>query len=136
MSGSEVEAVKRVYALAAEAWRSDVGADALARVYDPDVVVEERADFPDSDTYRGYEGLTRWWLAFRDIYEEVRLEPQEFVARGDRVLVRVRLVLRSKVGVTIEQEAAHVFTVRNDRVTHMTGYTDFGEALRIVRAGA
>ena len=42
-------------------------------------------------------------------------------------------VLRSKGGVTIEQEAAHVFTVRNDRVIHMTGYTDFQEALRIVR---
>ena len=134
MSGSNVEAVKRVYTLAAEAWRSDVDASALARVYHPDVVIEERADFPDSDTYRGYAGLTRWWAAFRDVYEEVRLEPQDFIPHGDRVVVRVKHLLRSKAGVTLEQEVAHVFTVREGRVTHMTGYPDVAQALRAVHA--
>jgi ketosteroid isomerase-like protein len=128
-----VEAVRRVYELAAAAWEHDVDAAALAQVYDPDVVIEERPDFPDSDTYRGYAGLTRWWTAFRDVYEDVRLEPQEFIPHGDRVVVRVLQVLRSKGGVTLEQEVAHVFTVRDERIVHITGYGDVNEALRIVR---
>jgi ketosteroid isomerase-like protein len=133
MSRQNVEAVKRVYDLAAAAWRGDVDAEALGRVYHPDVVVEERPDFPDSDTYRGYGGLTRWWTAFRDIYDEVNLEPREFIPHGDRVVVRVHHVLRSKGGVELEQDFAHVFTVRDDRIIHMTGYPDVEDALRIVR---
>lgn len=128
-----MEAVRRVYELAAAAWERDVDAAALAEVYDPDVVIEERLDFPDSDTYRGYAGLTRWWNAFREVYEEVRLEPREFIPHGDRVVVRVRHFLRSKGGVTLEQEVAHVFTVRDDRVVHMTGYGDVEQALAAVR---
>ena len=133
MSRRNVEAAKRVYVLAAAAWRNDVDAEALARVYHPDVVVVERPDFPDSDTYRGYEGLTRWWTAFRDIYDDVRLEPQEFITHDDRVVVRVKLFLRSKGGVALEQEGAQVFTVKDDRISHMTGYGDIEQALRIVR---
>jgi ketosteroid isomerase-like protein len=133
MSRGNVEAVKRVYDLAAAAWGNDLDADALARVYHPDVVVEERPDFPDSDTYRGYDGLTRWWTAFRDIYDEVRLEPCEFITYDDRVVVRVKMFLQSKGGVALEQESAHVFTVENDRITHITGYGDVEQALRIVR---
>jgi ketosteroid isomerase-like protein len=131
-----VEAVRRVYELAEAAWAHDVDEAALAQVYDPGVVIEERPDFPDSDTYRGYAGLTRWWNAFRDVYEDVRLEPREFIQHDDRVVVRVLQVLRSKGGVTLEQEVAHVFTVRDDRIVHMTGYGDVEQALRIVRAGA
>ena len=134
MSGSNVEAVKRVYDLAAAAWRHDVDRAELAQVYHPDVVIEERPDFPDSDTYRGYDGLTRWWTAFRDVYEDVRLEPREFIPHADRVVVRVHHTLRSKGGVTLEQEVAHVFTVRQGRVTHMTGYPDVAQALRAVHA--
>jgi ketosteroid isomerase-like protein len=133
MSRANVEVVERVYALAAKAWRGDVSAAALADVYDPEVVVEERADFPDQDTYSGYRGLTLWWTRFRDVYDEVRLEPREFIPHGDRVIVRVHQVTRSKGGVTLEAEVAHVFTVRNGLVTHITGYHDVEHALRIVR---
>ena len=106
----------------------------VAQVYHPEILIEERTDFPDSDTYQGYAGLARWWNAFRDVYEEVRLEPQEFIPHGDRVVVRVRHVLRSKGGVALEQEVAHVFQVRDDRVVHMTGYGDVEQALQMVRA--
>ena len=129
-----METVKRVYTLAAEAWRSEVDVSTVAQVYHPEILIEERTDFPDSDTYQGYAGLARWWNAFRDVYEEVRLEPQEFIPHGDRVVVRVRHVLRSKGGVALEQEVAHVFQVRDDRVVHMTGYGDVEQALQMVRA--
>ena len=135
MSRPNIETVKRVYALAAAAWASDVDAEALAQVYHPDVVIEERPDFPDRDTYHGYAGLTRWWTAFRDVYDDVRLEPREFIPHDDRVVVRVRQVLRSKGGVALEQEVAHVFTVRDERIIHMTGYGDVAQALAIVHAG-
>ena len=140
MSRPNVETVERVYALAAEDWAARdedarAGPARLAELFDPNVVVQERADFPDSDTYRGYAGLVRWWAGFFEIYEHVRLEPQELIPHGDRVVVRVRLVLRSKGGVPLEQEAGHVWTLRDGRVVHVTGYPDMSQALETVRAG-
>ena len=133
MPGRNIEAVQRVYDLAAAGWGNDLDAAAMARVYHPDVVVEERPDFPDRDTYRGYDGLTRWWTAFPDIYDEVRIDPLEYIPLGDRVVVRAKMFLISKGGVELEQVSAHVFTVKDDRVIHLTGYSDVEQALRIVR---
>ena len=136
MARPNVETVKLAYELAAQDWASggeEVRPRRLAEVFDPGVVVQERTDFPDRDTYRGYEALGRWWAAFFEIYDEVRLDPQEFFVEDDRVVVRVRLFLRSKGGVALDEEAAHVFTVRDERIVHVSGYTDVAQALAIVR---
>jgi ketosteroid isomerase-like protein len=136
MPRSEVETVRRIYELARDAWdQGRKGApgrlvELTRELWDPDLVIEEMSTFPDTDTYRGYEGLARWWTAFFDVYDVVRLEPQEFIPHGDRVVVQVRLVLRSKMGVELEQDGTHVWTLRNGRAVHVTGYGDRAEALR------
>jgi ketosteroid isomerase-like protein len=103
-------------------------------VFDPDVVIEENAAFPDRATYRGYEGLAKWWSGFFEVYDDVTIEPHQFTPVGDRVLVDVHHRLRSKMGVELEQDMAHVFTVRGGRVVHVTGYNDRSEALAAVLA--
>lgn len=52
--------------LAAEDWdlrkagETNPPTDAMTELLSPDVVVQENAEFPDTDSYRGYEGLLRW----------------------------------------------------------------------------
>jgi ketosteroid isomerase-like protein len=140
MSRLEVDVVRRVYEFARDQWVSGPGGDertvALTQeLWDPDVVIEENSAFPDADTYRGYAGLAQWWNAFFEIYEEVRLEPQEFIPRGDRVLVMVRQVLRSKMGVTLAHDVAHLWTIRNGRVVHVTGYSDPADGRSAIGTG-
>ena len=50
---------------------------------------------PEPGTYRGYEGLERFWAQWRAAVGQLRLEPQEIIDAGDRVLV---VALRSGRG--------------------------------------
>jgi ketosteroid isomerase-like protein len=120
MSRENVEVVKRIYALAPTP---------VDELWDPGVVVEERADFPDSATYRGYDGLRQWWAGMLDVYERITLTPRRFFASGDRVVAEVDHHLESKTGVPLDYRGAHVWTLRDGRVVHVTGYTALADAL-------
>ena len=124
MPRGNIEVVKRIYAL---------GTPAVDELWHPDVVVEERADFPDSATYHGYEGLRQWWAGMLDVYERMTLTPRRFFASGDRVVAEVDHHLESKTGVPLDYRGAHVWTLRDGRVVHVTGYSALADAL--ARAG-
>jgi ketosteroid isomerase-like protein len=137
MSQENVATVRRIYEFAADEWSRGGGPTAwdrseLAALWDPEVVIDENVAFPDAATYRGYDGLARWWAAFFEVYDELRLEPQEFLPAGNRVVVPVRHWLLSKAGVGLEREITHVWTLRNGRVIHVTGHHERSQALEDV----
>jgi ketosteroid isomerase-like protein len=138
VSGENVEVVRRAYeALArfAEEMRAGLPLDdeALAGIFDPDVVLVEVADYPDADSYPGYEGLRRWLRAFLEIYDETEIVPGEPVAVGnDTVIVPTHQRFKSKMGVSLEQDITHVWRFRKGRVVYTTGYRDHGKALEAV----
>jgi ketosteroid isomerase-like protein len=101
-------------------------------LWDPELVIEEMPEFPDTGTYHGYEGLVQWWSAWFEVYDEVRLEPREFIPAGDRVVAVVDHLLTSKAGVDLVYHGMHVWTVRDGRVVHVAGYRDRADALAAV----
>jgi ketosteroid isomerase-like protein len=130
--------VRRIYRLAANNWasgkagRREWTGTPIEELWDPEVVIEENAEFPDAATYRGYGGLARWWERFFDVFDELRMVPQEFIAVHDQVVVPVRHRFRSKAGAELEQDITHVWGLRNGRVVHVTGYHDRSQALEAV----
>jgi ketosteroid isomerase-like protein len=141
MSADNVETVQRAYEFAREAWarrdsRDPELADTIRRLFHPDVVVEENAQFPDAAAYRGYDGLLQWWSKFFDVYDEIEIEPQELIPAGDVVVARVRQSLRSRMGVALEQDLAHVWTLHDGKIVHVTGYHEMSDALEAVGAAA
>jgi ketosteroid isomerase-like protein len=71
-------------------------------------------------------------LADRDeVWEEFRLEPDEFVDGGDRVVVIGRWVGKGRgSGIEVQRPVAHVFTLHDGRVVRVElGYTGRGDAL-------
>ena len=139
MSQQNVEAVKRIYEFAAESWRrrgagEDDPVEPIIDLWDPELVIEEMPEFPDSGTYRGYDGLLRWWTAWFDVYDEIRMEPQEYISAGDQVVVPVHHWLHSKAGVALEYRGTHLWTLRNGRAVHVTGYRELSEALAAAQA--
>jgi ketosteroid isomerase-like protein len=124
-----IEVVQRAYALAGESFAArdpepnDRTRPVIEEIWDPELVIEENPDFPDTAVYRGYEGLVQWWRGFFEIYDEIAMEPREFQPAGDRVIAKVHHRLKSKMGVELELELNHVWTLRNCRVVHMTGYS-------------
>ena len=64
-----------------------------------------------------------------DVYERITLTPRRFFASGDRVVAEVDHHLESKGGVTLDYHGAHVWTLRDGRAVHVTGYSELADAL-------
>jgi ketosteroid isomerase-like protein len=70
------------------------------------------------------------------VWEEVRIEPREFLESGDRVLVIQHEYRRGKhSGIEIHDDTAALITVRDGRITELQGYMDPEVALRAFEAG-
>jgi ketosteroid isomerase-like protein len=83
----------------------------------------------EPDTYRGHEGLRRYFAGFEGSLEDVRIEPLELVEDGDRVLVPMRLLGRGAgSGIEVEQQAVQVWSFRDGKVARVDGFTDLDSA--------
>jgi uncharacterized protein len=80
---------------------------------------------PLAGTYRGIAGVADFFQKVSEMLEFSLLEPREFVAQGDRVLVvgfdrgRVKTTNR-----TFEGHWVMAFTVRNGKMTNVREYID------------
>lgn len=131
--GANADLILRAYHVQADAWsraRRGEGVDVaeLSDLYDPAVVLDEVSDFPDARSYRGYDGLNRWFESFRELYDDLRFELGAPEENGDKVLVPTRQWFRSRSGVATEWEITHVWTLREGRIVHITGFRDAARA--------
>ena len=126
MSQQNVEIVRSAYAALAER-----GVEAVLAVTDP----QFEATTPPSlasepDTYRGHEGVRRYFGSFGDAMEGVYFEGQEFTSVGDKVLVDTKLHARGRTtGIETEQRAFLVWTLREGMVTRVDTFAEQGQAL-------
>jgi ketosteroid isomerase-like protein len=75
------------------------------------------------------ENLARW----EGGWEEYEATPEEFLERGDRVLVTVRIRGRGKgSGIEIDARFYELYTLRNGKIMRMDEYTERAEALEAV----
>jgi ketosteroid isomerase-like protein len=104
--------------------------DAAVESFDPEIewVLPARQR---SDSGRGPDEVKRFWEGLDETFEELRLEPKEFVDAGDRVATRLRYYMRGKgSGVEIEGELYHqVATFRDGRMVRIEYFADWPEAL-------
>jgi ketosteroid isomerase-like protein len=109
--------------------------DRMFRVYyDERVEVHMPPDYPEGgQVFRGRAGFERLIAMLRDSWSEFRFEAERFIDAGDRVVVLIRLRASGGAsGVTTERETAHVWTVRDGRLTCIQIYRDRAEALEAV----
>ena len=67
------------------------------------------------------------------MWDEHRLEPQEFLDAGDRVVILLHEYQRGKgSGVELEVDTATIVDVRDGRIVRMQGYMNPAEALEAV----
>jgi ketosteroid isomerase-like protein len=122
-----VEIVRSLYTVLAEQ-----GVEAVLPYVDP----EYESTTPSSlasepDTYRGHDGVRRWFGSFDDAMEGVHLEAVEFTSVGDRVLVETKLHARGRsTGIETEQRAFLVWTFRDGLVTSVEAFPDREDALK------
>ena len=84
-----------------------------------------------SDSCRGPEEIKRFWRNLDELFDELRLDPQEFVDGGDRVATRLRYFGRGKgSGAELEAEMYHqVTTFRDGTMVRIEYVTSWEQAL-------
>ena len=85
----------------------------------------------ESDSCKGREEVLRFWAGLDETFEELRLDPQEFVDAGDQVAVRLRFYGRGKgSGAELDTEMYHqVSTFRDGTMVRIEYFTTWEEAL-------
>ncbi|HEX4564490.1 MAG TPA: nuclear transport factor 2 family protein, partial [Solirubrobacteraceae bacterium] len=83
----------------------------------------------EPDTYRGHEGIRRYFKLFDDAMEGVRFEAERMWEAGDSVVALVRLTARGKqTGIAVEQRSAQVWTIRDGRALRAQTFPELAEA--------
>jgi ketosteroid isomerase-like protein len=125
MSQENVETVRREYAaFAARDW------EALADLWHPDIEYEVLAG---AGTFRGIDQVTRFFDSFSDMYSDYRVEAEEMLDVGDRVMVVERLSGRGLKGsdseTWIQHSFARLISFKEGRVWRVKEYPNRAEAL-------
>jgi ketosteroid isomerase-like protein len=129
VSQENVELVRRLYAqLASEAspeeFEQRMSDDALGRFLDPEI---EWVPVTDSllavDSYRGFDGVRRFWGEFLSTWESYRVETMQLDDAGDQVAVVVHIVGRTHE-LEVDETRSSLLTVRQGRVVRVESFAD------------
>ena len=129
MSQENVEIVKRATEVLER--RDWLGGTEL---FDPNVELHGTVGgLEEGQILRGLSEIGRAYEMENDeVWEEHRIEPQEFIDAGDRVVVLHREYQRSKSGAELVIDTATVVDLRDGRIVRIQGYMNPGEALEAV----
>src|SRR6188472_4398723 len=128
MSQENVETVKR----SLEAFEQG-GLDASLRFYDPEVTWEEAQDEPEAETYRGHDGVRALAEKWLEPFDDLRIEPYEFIDAGEAVVMPYRFRGRERSsGTDITAPETWVFWLRNGKISEVREYRHKAEALEAV----
>ena len=129
MSKENVELVRAAFEALGEK-----GPEGVIGFFDPGIEWVVRADVPDSDTFRGHDGMRRLFASFDEVMEGIWYEPTELVDAGKQVVVPLRWGGRGKAsGAAFEErEETWVFTLREGKVTRVNEYAAKAAALEAV----
>jgi ketosteroid isomerase-like protein len=107
--------------------------DAAVRDADPDVVVDwSRSPGVQAGVYRGAEANRGFWRAFLDIFDRMTFRADEFIERGEYVVVPNLTRLWGRDGVEVEAHSTYVVRLCRGRIVEWTMFQDHAEALKAV----
>jgi ketosteroid isomerase-like protein len=127
---SNLEIVKRGYEALAEG-----GFEDWLPFFDPEFEMTTPAALAsEPGTYRGRDGIRRWFAEFYEAMDEVRLEPHEFHEVGELVVVPFTIHARGRAtGLETEQRAVQVWHMRDGRAIRLELFGELDEALAAAR---
>jgi ketosteroid isomerase-like protein len=83
----------------------------------------------EPDTYRGHEGVRRYFDSFYEVMDGIRWEPHSFEEVGQRVIVEFTLHARGKsTGLEFGQDAVQVWELRDGQAIGLDLYPTLEQA--------
>jgi ketosteroid isomerase-like protein len=133
MSRQNVQVVRDVMALRDRVRES--GEDPLrSELIAPDAEIDMSRRVFNPARYHGIDGWARLNAEIREVWDEFRGTPEQFIDAGDRVVVVERIHARGRgSGVVLEtRRSATIWTLRDGQVTRVQIGFDPQEALQAV----
>jgi uncharacterized protein len=104
--------------------------EAMLELMDPQVEFVNPDSAMEGGTRTGIEGVRTAMGAMQEMFEGYSVEAKEFIEVGEEVVVIATERGRGRSsGAPLEQETAHVFSVRGGRITRFRWFHDREEAL-------
>lgn len=106
------------------------GADGVLPFIHPEFEATTPPDLAsEPDTYRGPEGVRRWFDSFDEVMDGIRWDPRAFHEEHGRVLVEFTLRARGKrTGLDFGQEAVMVWELRDGKAIRLDLYPTLEKA--------
>ena len=126
MADSDAEIIERAYA----AFNAD-GTEALIAHLTPDFVLTTPAELAsEPGTYKGHDGVRRYFNSFYEAMEEIRIEPVAFHEAGDWTVVELAVSFRGRTsGVEGEQPVVASVRIADGRASEMTFHPTLDAAM-------
>jgi ketosteroid isomerase-like protein len=128
MSQENVEVIRRLL----DAFERG-GLDATLSFYDPDVTWVVAEDEPEAATLRGYDGLRALLAQWLQAFDELHIDPKEFIDAGEAVVMPYQFRARERSsGSEISAPETWVFWLRDGMIIEVREYRHKAEALAAV----
>ena len=129
MSRELVQLVEKGY----EAWNSGDRGWVLEHMAE-DVEWITPSDDPDPGTYRGYEGIEKYWAQWRAAVGQLHFKIEEILDAGNSVVVVARRQGRGEhSGLEISDRVIQVFQFEDGKCVRVHEYYDRAAALSAIR---
>ena len=89
----------------------------------------------EPDTYRGHEGIRRYFESFYEAMDRVSFEADDFIEVGDRVVIPTMLRTRGRTtGIETEQRVVQVWELKDELAFRIEVYATVEEAMEAARS--
>ena len=107
--------------------RGDI--DAMLAACHADVELDwSRSGGPEPDVYRGRDAIRRVAEGYREVFDEILLEPEEFIDAGDDVVIPNVGTVRHREGITATVPSVFICTIKDGLIVRMQMFNRRDEA--------
>jgi ketosteroid isomerase-like protein len=117
---------------------NDYGVDGILPFVHPDFEATTPPELAsEPDTYRGHDGVRRWFDSFYEVMDGIRWDAHRFHEVGDRVVVEFTLRARGKTtGLDFGQDAVMVWELRDGKAIGLQLFPTLDEAMAAAEQGS
>jgi ketosteroid isomerase-like protein len=103
----------------------------------PDLRYRSREELPGGGVYEGRDVCLRRLAELRELFVDIRFEPEEFIAAGEYVVVSISWSASGRGGgVRVAQSLFHVWRMRDGKAVELQVFSDKATALETVGLAA
>jgi ketosteroid isomerase-like protein len=105
------------------------GIEAALQYLDDEIEWVGPPEWLEKHLYEGHDGMREIAGYWTESFDEYRLEADEFIDAGERVVVLAHQRGRLKGGAPIEDKISYVWTLRDGKAVHVQVYFTWEQAL-------